>query len=239
MSEDLSIMRLMDEQYLKTPFYGSRRMTAFLKLKGYTINRKRVQRLMRQMNMEAIYSKPKTSCPGEGHKIYPYLLKNLNITKPNQVWATDITYVPMARGFMYLVAIMDWHSRRILSWRLSNTMDAGFCIDALEEAIEVHGCPQIFNSDQGSQFTSEEFTKILKGHNIQISMDGKGCYRDNIFVERLWRTVKYECVYLKAFDDAAKLKKELKEYFVLYNSNRPHQSLKYKTPDDVYFNLAA
>ena len=228
-------MRLIDEQYLKTPYYGSRRMCTFLRNLGYCINRKRVRRLMLTMGLEAIYPKPRTSQPGEGHKIYPYLLKGLTINRP----ATDLTYIPMERGFMYLVAIMDWYSRRVLAWRLSNTMDADFCVDALEEALDRYGAPDIFNSDQGSQFTSEAFTGVLRHHGVRISMDGKGCYRDNIFVERLWRSVKYECVYLKAFDNAAQLRQELKGYFQLYNSERPHQGLCDNTPDQVYFEQAA
>ena len=232
-------MRLIDEQYLKTPFYGSRRMCTFLCGLGYKINRKRVRRLMRQMGLEAIYPKPRTSLPSQGHKVYPYLLKGLHISHPNQVWATDLTYIPLERGFMYLVAIMDWHSRRVLAWRLSNTMDADFCVDALEEALDRYRAPEIFNSDQGSQFTSDAFTGILQEHGVQISMDGKGCYRDNIFVERLWRSVKYECVYLKAFDNAAQLKDELRKYFQLYNLERPHQGLGDNTPDQVYFKQAA
>ncbi len=232
-------MRLIDEQYLKTPFYGSRRMCTFLWGLGYKINRKRVRRLMRQMGLEAIYPKPRTSLPGQGHKVYPYLLKGLHISRPNQVWATDLTYIPLERGFMYLVAIMDWHSRRVLAWRLSNTMDADFCIDALEEALDRYGAPEIFNSDRGSQFTSDAFTGVLKEQGVQISMDGKGCYWDNIFVERLWRSVKYECVYLKAFDNASQLKDELRKYFQLHNLERPHQGLFDNTPDQVYFKQAA
>jgi len=233
------LMRLMDEQYLKTPFYGVRRMCLWLRSLGYLINKKRVRRLMRQMGLQAIYPKPRTSQPGEGHKIYPYLLRELTIERPNQVWATDITYIPMARGFMYLIAIMDWHSRRVLSWRLSNTMDADFCVDALEDALQRYGKPEIFNTDQGSQFTSEAFTNVLIKNGVRISMDGKGCYRDNIFVERLWRSVKYECVYLKAFDDAAHLRQELTTWFAWYNAERPHQGLNDKTPDHIYFKQAA
>ena len=239
LAEELELMRLIDEQYLKTPFYGSRKMCTFLRGLGYCINRKRVRRLMRQMGLEAIYPKPRTSQPGDGHKVYPYLLKGLIINRPNYVWATDITYIPMERGFMYLIAIMDWYSRRVLSWRVSNTMDADFCVDALEEALNRYGSPEIFNTDQGSQFTSDAFTGVLKEHGVKISMDGKGCYRDNIFVERLWRSVKYECVYLKAFNDAAELKQDLKSYFQLYNSERPHQGLDNKTPDRVYFEQVA
>ena len=236
---DLELMRLIDEQHLKMPYYGSRKMCTFLRSLGYCVNRKRVRRLMRQMGLEAIYPRPRTSQPGEGHKVYPYLLKELIIDRPNQVWATDLTYIPMERGFMYLVAIMDWCSRRVLAWRVSNTMDADFCVDALEEALDRYGAPEIFNSDQGSQFTSDAFTGALQKHSVKISMDGKGCYRDNIFVERLWRSVKYECVYLKAFDNAVQLKQELKSYFQLYNSERFHQGLDDNTPDQVYFKQAA
>lgn len=233
---DLELMRLIDEEYLRRPFYGSRRMRAYLNRRGHPVNRKRVQRLMRQMGLHAVYPRPRTSRPGEGHQIYPYLLRDLVIDRPNQVWATDVTFIPMARGFMYLVAIMDWHSRRVLSWRVSNTLDTDFCIDALEEALARHGRPEIFNTDQGCQFTSKAFTQVLKDHKIQISMDGKGCYQDNIFVERLWRSVKYECVYLKAFDNGVHLRQDLKQYFTWYNAERPHQGLDDATPDEVYFN---
>lgn len=239
LTEDLMLMRLIDEQFLKTPFYGVRRMCIWLRSLGHVINKKRVRRLMRQMGLQAVYPRPRTSLPGDGHKIYPYLLKDLVIDRPNQVWATDITYIPMARGFMYLIAIMDWHSRRVLSWRVSNTMEADFCVDALEEALERYGKPDIFNTDQGSQFTSEAFTEALNKHDVRISMDGKGCYRDNIFVERLWRSVKYECVYLKAFDDATHLKQELTIWFEWYNTERPHQGLNGSTPNQVYFKQAA
>ncbi|WP_371258969.1 IS3 family transposase [Ectothiorhodospira sp. BSL-9] len=233
---DLELMRLIDEEYLRRPFYGSRRMRAYLNRLSHPVNRKRVQRLMRQMGLHAVYPRPRTSRPGEGHQIYPYLLRDLVIDRPNQVWATDVTFIPMARGFMYLVAIMDWHSRRVLSWRVSNTLDTDFCIDALEEALARHGRPEIFNTDQGCQFTSKAFTQVLKDHKIQISMDGKGCYQDNIFVERLWRSVKYECVYLKAFDNGVHLRQDLKQYFTWYNAERPHQGLDDATPDEVYFN---
>ena len=198
--EDLEYMRLMDRQYLATPFYGSRRFSVWLRKQGYCVNRKRVRRLMRIMGLRAIYRRPRTSKPGLGHRIYPYLLGGMEITRPNQVWAADITYIPMARGFLYLVTIMDWYSRYVISWRLSNTLDADFCVEALEEALR-RGQPDIFNTDQGSQFTSEAFTELLKQHGVRISMDGKGRYRDNSFVERLWRTVKYEEVYLKAYQD--------------------------------------
>lgn len=235
LAEDLRLMRLIDEQYLLTPVYGSRRMTVHFNRLGHRVNRKRIRRLMRQMGLQAVYPRPRTSLPGKGHRIYPYRLRGLTIDGPNQVWATDISYIPLARGFMYLVAVMDWHSRRVLSWRVSNTLDTDFCIDALEEALARHGPPEIFNSDQGCQFTSQAFTGVLEAHGVQISMDGKGCYRDNIFVERLWRSVKHECVYLKAFKDGAHLKRELRDYFIWYNQERPHQGLDDATPDEMYF----
>lgn len=228
-------MLLMDEQHLETPYYGSRKTRIHLQRQGHRINRKRVQRLMRTMGLQAVYPRPRTSIPGEGHKIYPYRLKGLRIDRPNQVWAADITYVPLARGFMYLVAIMDWHTRKVLSWRVSNTLGADFCVDALEEALHRHGMPEIFNTDQGVQFTSEAFTGVLKDHGIRISMDGKGCYHDNIVVERLWRSVKHECIYLTAFEDGRHLKQTLSRYFRRYNQARFHQSLDYQTPDEVYY----
>jgi len=231
-------MRLIDEQYLKEPVWGSRSMTTFLRRKGWKINRKRVQRLMRKMGLEAVYPKPKTSKPHPEHKIYPYLLRGLTIDRPNQVWATDITYVPMHRGFMYLVAVIDWYSRKVLSWRISNTLDADFCVEALEEALRIHGCPEIFNTDQGSQFTSKEFTGKLKDHNIKISMDGRGRYLDNIFIERLWWTVKYHYLYLRTFDNGAELRQGLNNWFAFYNQERFHQSLGDKTPDEVYYGRA-
>ncbi len=232
---DLELMRLIDEEHLRTPVYGSRRLTVYLNRLGRAVNRKRVQRLMRKMGLQAVYPKPRTSRPDKGHRIYPYLLRDRVIDRPNQVWATDVTYIPMARGFMYLVAIMDWHSRRVLAWRVSNTLDTDFCIDALEEALTHHGSPEIFNTDQGCQFTSKAFTEVLAAHDVRISMDGKGCYQDNIFVERLWRSVKYECVYLKAFENGVHLREDLKRYFTWYNMNRPHQGLDDATPDEVYF----
>ena len=230
---ELELMSLIDRQYLVTPYYGSRRVTAWLRTQGHPVNRKRVQRLMRLMGIEAIYRRPNTSKPSPQHKVYSYLLRGLEITKVNQVWASDITYIPMARGFMYLVVIMDWYSRYVLSWRLSNTLDADFCVDALEEALS-RGRPQIFNSDQGSQFTSDAFTGTLLEHGIQISMDGKGRYMDNIFVERLWRSVKYEEVYLKAYEGVAEAKAGLGTYLDFYNDERPHQSLEYQTPCQVF-----
>ena len=235
--EDLGLMRLIDEQYLKTPFYGSRSMTKHFRRLGHKINRKRVQRLMQLMGLEAVYPKPRTSKPHPEHKIYPYLLRNLNIDRPNQVWAADITYIPLKRGFMYLVAVMDWYSRKVLAWRLSNTLDADFCVSALEEAIRRYGRPEIFNTDQGSQFTSHAFTKILEKNDIRISMDGRGNFQDNIFIERLWWTVKYQYLYLRAFSDGGELRRGLGNWFRFYNQERFHQSLDDKTPDEVYYDL--
>lgn len=232
--EELTLMRLIDEQFLETPFYGTRRMTAHLRQAGHEVNRKRVMRLMRKMGISAIYPKPKTSQPHPDHKIYPYLLKDMVIDRPNQVWSTDITYLPMARGFMYLVAIMDWYSRKVLSWRVSNSLEVGFCLEALEDALDRYGSPEIFNSDQGSQFTSESFTNILKNRGVQISMDGRGRCYDNIFIERLWRTVKRECLYLHAFENGSALRAGLSKWFLWYNQVRPHQSHQYRTPDQVY-----
>jgi putative transposase len=237
-ADDLKLMRLIDEIHLRLPFYGSRRLRDELHDQGHVINRKRIQRLMRQMGIRALYPRVRTSQPGEGHTIYPYLLRDLDIDRANQVWATDITYIPMAHGFMYLVAIMDWHSRRVLSWRVSNTMDPQFCIDALEEALQRFGQPQIFNTDQGSQFTSKAFTDVLKEADIQISMDGKGRWVDNVFVERLWRSVKYENVYLHAYETPAELRSGLTRYFTFYNTRRRHSALGRRTPDVVYFEQA-
>ena len=234
-AEELELMKLIDRCHLEKPFYGSRRVRDWLEDRGHKVNRKRIQRLMRTMGIVALYPTRNLSLANQAHKIYPYLLRNLVIDRPNQVWSTDITYVPMARGFVYLVAVMDWYSRRVLSWRVSNTMDKSFCVEALEEAIENHGAPEIFNTDQGSQFTSEEFTGVLKEHNIQISMDGKRRWVDNVFVERLWRSVKYEEVYLKAYDDIKSAKKSLRQYFEFYNCERRHQSLDRQTPDQVYY----
>jgi len=231
--EDLELMALMDRQYLKTPFYGSRKMTAWLRQQGHRVNRKRVRRLMGLLGLEAIYRRPNTSKPSPEHKVYPYLLRGLEINRVNQVWAADITYIPMARGFLYLVAIMDWYSRYVLAWRLSNTLDADFCIEALEEALR-KGTPEIFNTDQGSQFTSEAFTNVLLERGIQISMDGKGRCMDNIFVERLWRSVKYEEVYLKAYQNVPEAKAGIGAYLRLYNDERPHQALDYQTPHQVF-----
>ena len=226
-------MKLIDRQYLATPFYGARKITVCLKNQNYGVNRKHIRRLMRVMGLKAIYRRPKTSKPAPGHKIYPYLLDGMAITRPNQVWAADITYIPMARGFLYLVAIIDWYSRYVLSWRLSNTLDASFCVEALEEALE-KGKPEIFNTDQGSQFTGEAFTGLLKQHGVRISMDGKGSYNDNLFIERLWRSVKYEEVYLKAYQDGREARIGLGNYFRFYNTERPHQTHGYRTPAEVY-----
>ncbi len=235
--EDLKLMELIDKQYLKTPTWGSRSMRNHLRRLGYKINRKRVQRLMRFMGLEAIYPKRRTSRPHPGHRIYPYLLRNLKIDHPNQVWAADITYIPMARGFMYLVAVMDWNSRKVLSWRLSNTLDTDFCVEALEDAINRFGAPDIFNTDQGAQFTSKPFTNLLKQHDIKISMDGRGRAQDNIFIERLWWTVKYHYIYLHAFDYGTQLRNGLNEWFNHYNQERSHQALDNLTPDEVYYGL--
>lgn len=231
---NLKLMRLIDEQFLRTPFYGSRQMARHLRREGYCIGRHRVRRLMRLMGIEAIYQKPRTSDPHPDHKIYPYLLRNLSITKPNQVWCTDITYIPIKRGFLYLVAIMDWHSRKVLSWRLSNTMDRRFCVEALEEALMIHGKPEIFNTDQGSQFTSCDFTDVLKAHEIKISMDGKGRWMDNVFIERLRRSMKYECVYLKAFETGVQARAEIGAWMNFYNHQRPHSTFNGRTPNEVY-----
>jgi len=230
---DPAVMKLIDQQYLTTPFNGSRRMKVWLGRQGYSANRKRVRRLMRTMGLQAIYRRPRTSQPGPGHKVYPYLLGGMEVTQPKQVWAADITYIPMARRFHYLVAIMDWYTRYVVAWNLSNTLDADFCAEALEEALN-KGNPEVFNTDQGSQFTGEAFTGLLERHGVRISMDGKGRYSDNIFVERLWRTVKYEEVYLKAYADGREAKTGLDDYFRFYNTQRPHQALGYRTPAEVF-----
>ena len=232
--EDLALMRRIDEMHLKRPFYGSRRIRDWLQDEGHAVNRKRVQRLMRIMGITALYPKPRTSKPGEGHKVYPYLLRGLTIDRPNQVWATDLTYIPMARGFVYLVAIMDWYSRKVLAWRLSNSMESDACVDALEEALIRYGRPKIFNTDQGAQFTSEAFTGVLKKAGVSISMDGKGRWVDNVFVERLWRSVKYEDVYLKAYETVSDARDGIGTYLKFYNSERRHQGLGRQTPDQVY-----
>lgn len=232
---DLALMELIDRQFLETPCYGSRRMTAVLRRAGHAVNRKRVRRLMGVMDLQVIWQKPNTSKAHPAHKVYPYLLRELVIDRPNQVWATDITFIPMPRGFLYLVAIMDWFSRKVLSWRLSNTMEADFCIEALEEALSRYGKPEIFNSDQGSQFTSAAFTGVLTDAGVKISMDGKGRCIDNVFVERLWRSLKYEDVYLRAYDTGSAARAGIGAWLAAYNTQRPHQALDYQTPDAVYF----
>lgn len=231
--ENLALMRLIDEQYLRTPYYGSRKMQRWLGDQNHVVNRKRVQGLMRRMGLEAIYPRPKTSFPGVGHKIYPYLLRGVEVVRPNQVWGTDITYVPMRHGFLYLTAVLDWYSRLVLSWRLSNSLDVQFCLEALEEALS-KGTPEIFNTDQGSQFTSEAFVGRLESAGVSVSMDGKGRALDNVFVERLWRTVKYEEVYLKAYTDGNEAWSSLERYFEFYCRERRHQALEYRTPWEVY-----
>jgi putative transposase len=231
--EEPEIKRLMDIIHTKRPFKGSRRITDALQGVNYRINRKRVQRLMKEMNIQAIYPKPNTSRRNAKHKVYPYLLRNLTIDKPNQAWATDVTYIPMPKGFVYLTVIMDWYSRKVLSWRLSNSMDVSFCVDALEEALYYYGKPDIFNSDQGSQYTSKEFTQVLKDADIRISMDGKGAWRDNVFVERLWRSVKYEEIYLNAYESMKEAKDGIGEWIEFYNRERKHQTLG-MTPDKMY-----
>ena len=232
---DLAIMRRMDQLHLDFPFAGSRMLRDLVHAEGVEIGRQHVATLMKRMGIAAIYRRPNTSKPAPGHKIYPYLLRNLPITRPDQVWAMDITYIPMARGFVYLAAIIDWFSRRVLAWRLSITMEAAFCVEALEEALARHGKPEIFNTDQGSQFTSEVFTGVLTRDRVAISMDGKGAWRDNVFVERLWRSVKYEEVYLRAYDTVAEARASIGRYLSFYNSRRPHSSLDRQTPDQAYF----
>ena len=235
--KDQELMKLIDEIHLKHPFMGSRGIRDALRDKGYKVGRLHVRTLMKKMGIEALYKKPRLSKPHPGHKIYPYLLRVMEITRANQVWAADITYLPMARGFCYLVAIMDWASRKVLSWRLSNTLDVTFCIEALEEALNRFGTPEIFNTDQGSQFTSEAFTEILNIRGVQISMDGRGRWLDNVFIERLWRSVKYEDVYLKAYESIPETREGLTEYFTFYNGKRRHQGLDRRTPDNVYWSI--
>ena len=233
-SDELAVMRLIDELHLEYPFYGSRRMAVVLRDDGWAVNRKRAQRLMRVMGLEAIYQKPNTSRSHPDHKVYPYLLRGLIIDRPNQVWCADITYIPMAKGFVYLVAVMDWFSRRVLAWRLSITMETDFCVDALREAMERHGRPEIFNTDQGVQFTSAAFLDELSGQGVQISMDGKGRFLDNIFIERLWRSLKYEEVYIKAYGSVAEARRGIGGWLGFYNEKRPHQALDYRTPRAVH-----
>jgi putative transposase len=232
---DLRLMRRIDELHMDYPFAGSRMMQGFLNQEGFGVGRKHTATLMRKMGIEALYRRPRTTKPGPGHRVYPYLLKGMTVDRPNQVWATDISYIPMARGSVYLCAVIDWFTRRVLSWRLSISMDTAFCIEALQEALEEYGAPAVFNTDQGSQFTAEAFTGVLRSHGIQISMDGKAAWRDNVFVERLWRTVKYEEVYLRAYASVAEARDSLAHYFNFYNTRRPHQALDGMTPDQVYF----
>lgn len=236
-SENLALMRVMDEQHMKHPEFGRRMMTDWLALQGYVVNEKRVRRLMIKMGLQAVYRRPRTTIANKSHKIYPYLLRDIKITYPDQVWCTDITYIPMAQGFMYLVAIMDWYSRHVIAWQLSNTLEGTFCNETLAEALEGKQ-PKIFNTDQGSQFTSHAFTSILEEHQIQISMDGRGRALDNVFIERLWRTVKYDNVYLKNYESVVDLRRGLSEFFHFYSQERPHQSLGGRTPWSIY-NAAA
>lgn len=234
---NLALMRRIDEQHMKTPWYGSRQMVRHLAREGVTVNRKHMQRLMRKMGLTAIAPAPGTSRPAPEHRVYPYLLRGLLIDRPNQVWASDITYIPMAHGFLYLVAIMDWYSRRVLAWRLSNTLDGAFCVAALDEAIERFGRPEIFNTDQGAQFTGEAWIGTLKTHGIRISMDGKGRWSDNVFIERLWRSLKYECVYLNAFATPSQAREGIGYWMRYYDQERPHSSLDGLAPDEVYAGL--
>jgi putative transposase len=232
---DLRLMRRLDELHLEFPFFGSRRLQVKLREDGFAVGRRHLVTLMRRMGIEALYRKPRTSLGNRQHKVYPYLLKDVTIVRPNQVWATDITYIPMAQGVAYLVAIIDVFSRKVLAHRLSNTMTTGFCVEALEEALARYGAPEVFNTGQGAQFTDADFTGTLKAHHVAISMDGKGRWIDNVFIERLWRSVKYEEVYLKAYTSLTEARQALTAYFVMYNTRRPHQSLNYRTPDVVYF----
>jgi len=233
--KDLMLMRVMDTLYIKDPTFGTRRMAAALRRKGFSVGRRHVRTLMRLMGLFAIYQRPRTTIPNKSHKVYPYLLRGLDVTHPNQVWSSDITYIPMSKGFMYLVVVMDWHSRKVLSWRLSNTMEDSFCVDALNSALALYDTPEIFNTDQGSQFTSKRFTEILKNAGVKISMDGKGRWIDNVFVERLWRSLKYEKIYINAYETPRELRRGIAEWFEYFNSDRPHQSLDDRTPDEVYY----
>ena len=231
---NLMLMRLIDEQFLQTPWYGSRQMARHLRREGYTVGRKRIRRLMAKMGLMPIYQRPRTTVPHSDHQVYPYLLRELVIERPNQVWCADITYIPMRRGFLYLVALMDWSTRKVLSWRVSNTMDVEFCLEALEEALSRFGRPEIFNTDQGSQFTSPRFTGVLRDAGVRISMDGRGRWMDNVFIERLWRSLKYECIYLHAFDSGSALRAGLADWIGYYNAQRPHSTLAGRTPDEAY-----
>ena len=237
-AENLALMRLIDEQFLETPWYGSRQMVRHLRRQGHVVGRKRVRRLMATMGLAAVYQRPRTTVPHPEHRIWPYLLRDLSIDRPDQVWCADITYIPMRRGFLYLVAVMDWVSRKVLAWRLSNTLDAEFCIDALEEALARHGRPEIFNTDQGSQFTSPRFTGVLTGAGVRVSMDGRGRWMDNVFIERLWRSMKYECVYLHAFETGSEARAGLGRWITYYNADRPHSALGGRTPAEAHAGLS-
>lgn len=238
-TENLELMRLIDEEYTRHPFYGSRQLCDALRRQAHQVNRKRVQRLMRKMGLVSVAPKPNTSRPAPGHQVYPYLLRGLEITRPDQVWCSDITYIRLPRGFVYLTVVMDWHSRYVLSWEVSVTMDDAFCVSALESALRRHGRPEIFNTDQGSQFTGKAFTEVLKGANVKISMDGKGRAMDNIMVERLWRSVKYEEIYLREYSSVSELVAALRVYFTFYNEERPHQAQGGLTPSEVYHGTIA
>jgi len=233
-AENLGLMRLIDAQFLETPWYGSRQMARHLRRDGHAVGRKRVRRLMAVMGLVPIYQRPRTTVPNSEHRIWPYLLRDMVIDRPNQVWCTDLTYIPMRRGFLYLVAVMDWATRRVLSWRVSNTMDVEFCVEALEEALARFGQPEIFNSDQGSQFTSPRFTSVLQQAGVRISINGRGRWMDNVFIERLWRSLKYECVYLHAFETGSELRAGLAKWIGYYNTRRPHSTLAGRTPDEAY-----
>ena len=233
-AENLALMRLIDAQFLETPWYGSRQMTRHFLREGHEVGRKRVRRLMAKMGLAPIYQRPRTTAPHPEHRIYPYLLRGLVVDRPNQVWCADFTYIPMRRGFLYLAAVMDWSTRKVLAWRVSNTMDAAFCVEALQEALARFGRPEIFNTDQGSQFTSAEFTNVLRAANVRISMDGRGRWMDNVFIERLWRSLKYECVYLHAFETGSELRAGLSRWVSYYNARRPHSTLAGRTPDEAY-----
>jgi putative transposase len=233
-AENLALMRLIDAQFLETPWYGSRQMARHLRRDGHEVGRKRVRRLMGVMGLVPIYQRPRTTVPHPEHRVYPYLLRDLAVERPNQVWCADITYIPMRRGFLYLVAVMDWATRKVLAWRVSNTMDVAFCVEAVQEALARFGCPEIFNTDQGSQFTSSEFTDVLRAAEVRISMDGRGRWVDNVFIERLWRSLKYECVYLHAFETGSELRAGLLRWIGYYNTRRPHSTLGGRTPDEAY-----
>ena len=233
-AENLALMRLIDAQFLETPWYGSRQMARHLRRDGHEVGRKRVRRLMGVMGLVPIYQRPRTTVPHPEHRVYPYLLRDLAVERPNQVWCADITYIPMRRGFLYLVAVMDWATRKVLAWRVSNTMDVAFCVEAVQEALARFGCPEIFNTDQGSQFTSSEFTDVLRAAEVRISMGGRGRWVDNVFIERLWRSLKYECVYLHAFETGSELRAGLLRWIGYYNTGRPHSTLGGRTPDEAY-----